>query len=130
MKKKAIVYLLISNEEFRQKMKTQIAIGKELESRQISSQQALENSNKEVSIWLKDNEELFKQSFNDPDNEYVEYYYRYDIGRFFIGRHDLSTEIEKNKHKVSHNLTGLEKVLGYIDSIPTKEKLLSLGFKV
>jgi alkyl sulfatase BDS1-like metallo-beta-lactamase superfamily hydrolase len=130
MKKKAIVYLLISNEEFRQKMKAQIAIGKELESRQISSQQALENSNKEVSIWLKNNEELFKQSFNDPDNEYVKYYYRYDVGRSFIGRHDLSTEIEKNKHKISHNIKGLEEVFGYIDSIPTKEKLLSLGFKV
>jgi len=52
------------------------------------------------------------------------------LGRLFIGRHNLSTEIEKNKHKISHNLKGLAKVLGYIDSIPTKEKLLSLGFKV
>jgi hypothetical protein len=111
-------------------MKAQIAIGKELESRQITSQQAIENSNNEVSIWLNSNEELFKLSFNNPDNEYVKYYYRYNIGRSFLGRHTLTSGIWANKHKISHYLKGLEKVLEYIDDIPTKEKLLGLGFNV
>jgi hypothetical protein len=120
MRKNVNSFLVVSKDEFCQKVNTQISIGKKFLSEQITSNETFTNFDNEISKWSDYNKELLKRSFDNPDNEYLEKYILKDRYKSFIGAHYLNQEIERRKTKISKKILVLEKLLNIIDLIPLK----------
>jgi len=120
MKKETKSYLITETTDFAQKINDRIAIGKELLSQQITSDEALINFRNEVSKWLDYNLELLKISFDNPDNEYRKDFKKNHFIAGNIGSHSLYEDVERKKKEVSSYIKGLEKILNKLDLIPVK----------
>jgi len=113
-------WLIVGREDFSQKIISRITAGKEMLSRQIRAQEALETLKNDISKWSDYNIELLKQSFNNVDNEYLNEYKSIHFIDYSIGTHYLLEEVERYKKRVSKYILGLEKIINKIDLIPTK----------
>ena len=120
MKEETKSYLIMEKTDFSQKINDRIAIGKELLSQQITSDESLVNFRNEVSKWLDYNLELLKQSFDNPDNEYRKDFKKSHFIAGNIGSHSLYEDVERKKKEVSSYIKGLEKILNKLDLIPVK----------
>jgi archaellum component FlaC len=118
MKKNIRSSLIVSREDFCQKVNNQIAIGKGLSSQQITSDETLENLKNEISKWSDYNMELLKQSFDNPDNEYLKEYKAGYKHWSYIGSHPFSEKVETQKKKIASYITYLEKLNNKIELIP------------
>jgi hypothetical protein len=120
MNKNTKSYLIIDKMDFTQKLQNQITLGKELFSRQIPSDKALENFKDEISDWSGYNLELLKQSFDNPDNEYRQEYESSFTYFGTIGNLPLAHKVEYAKKEITRYIAGLEKLINKIDLIPVK----------
>jgi len=113
-------YLIVDREDFSQKIISRITAGKEMLSRKVMAQEALETLKNDISKWSDYNTELLKQSFNNPDNEYlIQYKHSYRPFNFF-GSHSLQIDADEQKKKISKYILYLEKIINKADLIPTK----------
>jgi hypothetical protein len=120
MKKYTKSYLVVDKSDFSKKINSRMTIGKEMLSRQITSHEALEILKNDISKWSDYNMELLKQSFDNPDNEYLNDYKSSYKHFGFLGVHTLDIDFETQKKKMSGYITGLEKIINKIDLIPIK----------
>ena len=120
MKKNTRSYQITDKMDFSRKINSRISTGKEILSCQIASYEALDIIKNEISKWSDYNIELLKQSFDNPDNEYLSKYKQSYLALDFWGSHSLSIDIETQKRKISSYIKGLDKIANKIDLIPTK----------
>ena len=120
MEKNTKSYLITDKADFSQKINSQITVGKEMLAHQITSHEAFETLKNDISKWSDYNTELLKQSFNNPDNEYLNEYKSIRFLDSFIGVHYLSKEVERYKKRVSKYILGIEKIINKVDLIPIK----------
>ena len=122
MKKNTKSFLVISKDEFRQKLNERISIGNELISRKIITDEELQNYKTIVSQWIDYNKELLKQSFDNPDNEYLKAYKNsLPFGDNFLGSRTIQSETDRYKKRITKYSSYLEKLLNKIDLISVKE---------
>lgn len=79
-----IIFLTISNEEFRTKLIDRIKIGEELHSRQVQNDIEFKKFKSDCDIWTDYNFELLKQVFNHTENVYMDTYNH--AGYSFMGQ--------------------------------------------
>jgi len=120
MKKNTKSFLIKSKSDFIQQIKERIAIGNNLLSPNITSYDALSIFKDEISKWHDFNKELLKQSYDNPDNEYLTEYKDSHPSRGFLGNHILSEDVKNSKKKIAYLIKGLEKLINKIDLIPAK----------
>ena len=123
MKKNTKSFLILLKDEFRQKINERISIGNELLSQKIFTDEELQNYKTIISQWIDYNKELLKQSFDNPDNEYLEEYKNvFHFGDFSLGGNPtIQTETERYKKRITKYFSYLEKLLNKLDLIPVKE---------
>jgi hypothetical protein len=118
MKKTVKSYLVMEKVDFTQKINDQIALGNALLQKQITTDEALGNFRSEVSKWSDYNEELLKQSFDNPDNEYKQEYKNSYLPLGSLGTHTFSDKVHAQERIISSYLRGLEKIANKINLIP------------
>ena len=102
MKKNTNSFLTKSKADFSRELNERIAIGNELLSQKITSNEDLNNFKDEISKWSEKNKELIKQSFDNPDNEYLKEYEESSRHFGFLGTHTISDDVENiKKYKLS-----------------------------
>ena len=69
--------LIISKSDFKSQIEERIQSGEELTKRSIQNSNDLELLQKDFRLWSDYNSELLKQSFDNPNNEYLKEYLTY-----------------------------------------------------
>ena len=138
--------LVKPREVFRKELLDRIAIGEELQSRQITTMEQLAVLKTDFSNWDDFNKELIKRAFN---NQYGEYFDEYSTVNEMIGFHAYASRINTNtgeyklknaKERIDNCLTILKRLVeklplieqdGSISSYQTVEKVFyNSGFIV
>lgn len=113
--------LIISKNEFKEAIEERIAEGNELSKKTIQNSSDLEKLKKDFRLWSDYNSELLKQSFDDPENEYLKEYNDRGslIGFYNDYRRNPSQEVQDTFEKIDKKVEELEKInskLGLIKS--------------
>lgn len=108
--------LIVDKEAFKQQVKDRIDLGENLLNTPLHSNQDFDKINSNFDTWTDYNIELLKQSFNDPNNEYMASYR--DAGYTFMG--DILGEVYGNPPQtllvmINHKVNELKKLFGKID---------------
>jgi hypothetical protein len=111
--------LLIGKDTFSQKLDGQIKSGKALLEFVINTVDDLDIIKKNSKVWSDYNEELLKQSFSVPENEYKSEYKKSVLGWGALGNKSLAEKIKDCKNNIQKRINCLESIHKRIDLIPT-----------
>ena len=114
--------LIISKSDFKSQIEERIQSGEELTKRSIQNSNDLELLQKDFRLWSDYNSELLKQSFDNPNNEYLK---EYDdrgswIGLYSDYRRDPSKAVQDSFEKVEKKLEELTMIHSKISLIKSE----------
>jgi predicted nucleotide-binding protein len=115
--------LIKPREVFKNQILDRISKGEELFNREIRTHEQLEQINKDFYIWNDFNKELFKQSFNKPDNEY---YYSYSRVNSMLGFLDYTRGVDTDhpQYQMSQSKLQIENCLTKLKLMIEKSELI------
>jgi hypothetical protein len=102
------------------KLLEQIQSGKRLLAYSVNVLNDLETFKKSSKEWSKYNEELLKQSFSRPENDYKNEYRKCVLEIGVLGNQNLNEKTDEHKNKIKKKINCLESILKRIDLIPEK----------
>jgi hypothetical protein len=110
--------LAVDKDIFSKKLSDQIQAGKILLEYSINTISDLEVLKKDSKIWSEYNEELLKQSFSKPENEYKNEYKKCVLAMGALGNQNINEKSKEHKNKILKKTNCLESILNRIDLIP------------
>lgn len=115
--------LIISREAFKSALIEQISKGKQLSSTNIQTEEQLNLLAKDFGLWDDYNEEFFKSSFNNPQNEHK---YAYEHTGTLIGVEDVfrGANIHNPNHRYKTLIQRIEAKTGQLESILGRAELI------
>jgi len=108
--------LIISNQEFKQKLAQRLIIGEEMLNRSIASDEDLRILHHDSNAWADYNIEFLKQEFNNPSNEYRN---SYKSSRTYWGGVAFPSEPEPTKSKtiIKNQMDNIQNLINKADLI-------------
>ena len=104
--------LILPKDNFNKVLEKRIAIGEELYTRPVQTQENLKKNEEDFYTWNDYNSEYLKQSFSKEDNEYKRNYD--NIGTYIFGflgsRPSPAEELKKLKDKINEKVSNLKKL--------------------
>lgn len=100
--------LIISRDEFTQKLNDQIKVGEELFGREVTSHPMYSKLKEDFNLWDDYNAELIKQSFNNEDNQYYRDYTYYFGLSVAGGRETFQDIVNSLKADINKHLKRLK----------------------
>jgi len=108
--------LIIDKLEFKTKLDERIKIGNEILNRQVTTKEELDVLSNDFSLWNDYNFEYLKQSFNNPNNEYLKTYK-------FTG-HTILGSIEYNSNPILNEKEKIEAKINNLVKLKAKSDLI------
>lgn len=111
--------LIIEKNIFSQKLSDQIKSGNDLLKYPINNLDNLEVIKRDYKKWSSYNEEILKQSFSEPENEYRSEYKKSVFIAGKIGNFSVNEKSNDLKDKIQKRIYSLESILSRVDLFPT-----------
>ncbi|PZF71124.1 TIR domain-containing protein [Taibaiella soli] len=119
--------LVVGKEYFKDELNKRIQLGEEIYGRQIQTTRQLEQAKEDYYNWDNFNSELIKQSFNNPENEYLREYDNVNSIYIFT-RKSPAEELKEFVEDVNNKVNKLRQLVAKLSLIKTeiKEPVLDL----